>query len=449
MADNWSKPLTQFLSDNPDIEFFEMMLVDINGQLRGKWLPRENIEKLFKGDLKMPMSSLGFDIWGRDVGAWVLDDGDADGYCYGDISSLSAVPWLERATGQALFSMKDYSGNDSGYDPRLLLSALQKRLAKFNLIPVVATEMEFHLFQKSNDSKGRPKHSQVKITGESVGGNTHSIELMRENSELMYGIIDACKTQNLPIDTLVKEAAPSQYEINLLHQADALLAADQSILLKRAIKGVAENLDLRASFMAKPFGDLDGNGMHIHCSLIDQKGDNAFNNGSDQGNQLLQQAVAGCLASMPDCMLLFAPHLNSYRRFQSGSHAPTSPNWGYENRTVSLRIPKDEHHAMRLEHRVSGADCNPHLAIAALVAGMLYGIENKLKAPTPIEGDAYAQCEASLPRTWSDALKAFENSDFIKSYFGEAFQRVYAEAKKQEMDEFDRHVTQMEYGAYL
>ncbi len=449
MTSAWSKPLETFLKDHPDIQLFEMMLVDINGKLRGKWLPRENIEKLFKGQLKMPMSSLGFDVWGRDVEAWVLDDGDADGYCFGDIASLSVVPWLERPTAQVLFSMKDYAGNNSGYDSRLILAGLQERLAKLNLTPVVATEMEFHLFKKSNDSAGRPEHSQLKITGESIGGDTHSIELMRENSQLMYGIIDACQAQNLPIDTLIKEAAPSQYEINLLHQADALLAADQSILLKRAIKGVAENLDLRATFMAKPFGDLDGNGMHIHCSLIDSEGNNAFNNGSDQGNQLLRHAIAGCLASMKDCMLLFAPHLNSYRRFQRGSHAPTSPNWGYENRTVALRIPKDSHQAMRIEHRVSGADCNPHLAIAALVAGMLYGIENKLKPSDPIEGDAYSQTEASLPRYWSDAVKTFENSEFIKHYFGEAFQRVFSEAKKQEMDEFDRHVTQMEYGAYL
>jgi glutamine synthetase len=201
--------------------------------------------------------------------------------------------------------------------------------------------------------------------------------------------------------------------------------------------------------MAKPFGDIEGNGMHVHCSLIDNDGNNAFNNGTDQGNELLRHAIAGCLDSMKDCMLLFAPHLNSYRRFQRGSHAPVSPTWGYENRTTSVRIPADSHAAMRLEHRVAGADASPHLVIAAVIAGMLHGIENSLQAPEPLEGDAYNQSVASLPRYWPDALEAFKNSRFIEKYFGAEFQRVFCEAKMQEMDEFDKHVTLQEYDAYL
>ena len=152
---------------------------------------------------------------------------------------------------------------------------------------------------------------------------------------------------------------------------------------------------------------------------------------------------------MKDSMLLFAPHLNSYRRFQRASHAPLAPTWGYDNRTVAVRVPADSHEAMRIEHRVAGADANPYLAVAAILAGVLYGIENQLKAVPPIEGDAYTQCEPSLPRHWSDALEAFKKSAFIKEYFGAEFQRVFTETKQQEMDEFDKHVTAMEYEAYL
>lgn len=446
-----SQPMLEnFLKKYPEIEIFEVILPDINGNLRGKWLPREKIEKAFDGSLKLPLSTIGFDVWGRDVASWVLDDGDADGISQAEINSLSYVPWLKKPTGQLLISLRQSKETPCAFDTRTILASLVKRFKKKNLTPVIASEMEFHLFQEQCDSNGQPIHTQTNACGDpSIGGNTYSLEVMQENSELMVQIIDVCKVQNLPIDTLIKEAARSQYEINLFHQDDALLAADQGLLLQRAIKGVAKNLNMRASFMAKPFGDIEGNGMHVHCSLVDNDGNNAFNNNTELGNDLLRHAIAGCLATMKDCMLLFAPHLNSYRRFQRGSHAPTSTNWGYENRTVSVRVPKDALHAMRLEHRVAGADANPHLVMSAIIAGMLYGIENKLEAPNPIEGDAYSQCEPNLPRYWPDALDAFKQSKFITEYFGESFQKVFSEAKQQEMDEFDRQVTRMEYGAYL
>lgn len=450
MSNDDLEKLQRFLDAHPDIEVFEVILPDINGGLRGKWLPRAKIEKAFSGGLKLPLTTLGFDVWGRDVESWVFESGDADGICEADVRTLAPVPWLERPTGQVLLSLRQVSGAPCAYDPRSIVKGLMARLKKHGLTAVLASEMEFHLFQAGNDQLGRPLHTQTNASGgEATGGQTYGIEEMQEMSDLMHGVSDACAAQNLPIDTLITEAAPSQYEINLYHQPDALLAADQGLLLQRAIKGVAKKLDMRATFMAKPFGDMAGNGMHVHCSLIDDEGNNAFNNSTDEGSDLLRQAIAGCLATMADSMLLFAPHLNSYRRFQRGSHAPMAPTWGYENRTVSVRVPADTHQAMRIEHRVAGADANPYLVIAAILAGMLYGIENSLEAPEPVEGDAYSQFPPSLPRYWPDALDAFVKSDFIKEYFSAEFQRVFSEAKLQEMDEFDRQVTPLEYEAYL
>ena len=454
MSNTDSQLLEAFLKANPDIELFEAIMPDINGNLRGKWLPRSKIDKAFDGSLKLPLTTLGFDVWGRDVESWVLDDGDCDGICRGDASTLASVPWLDRPTGQLLLSMQESSGEDCSYDPRNILKGLMARFSKLGLTPVLASEMEFHLFQSGNDELGRPLHTQTTQSGgETIGGNTYSIDLMQSESDLMYGVIDACAQQQLPIDTLIKEAARSQYEINLYHQENALLAADQGVLLQRAIKGVAKKLGYRASFMAKPYGNIEGNGMHMHCSLIfsdgTDAGKNAFNNDTDQGNDLLKHAIAGCLDTMADCMLLFAPHLNSYRRFQRGNHAPSAPTWGYDNRTVSVRVPADSHKAMRLEHRVAGADANPYLVASAILAGMLHGIEKKLQAPAAIEGDAFTQSEASLPRHWPDALTEFKNSAFIEEYFGASFLKVFSEAKQQEMDEFDKHVTLQEYDAYL
>lgn len=442
--------LTELLHACPDVEIFEAILPDINGKLRGKWISRSNIEKAFNGGLKLPLSTLAFDIWGRDPLGWVYDDGDADGICEADAQTLAPVPWLKRPTGQVLLSMNQASGQPCSYDPRVILRQLSKRFEKKGLTPVLATEMEFYLFQDDCDSSGRPLHTQTEIDGSvGIGGQTYGIDAMQDVSDIMHGIRDACVAQDLPVDTLIKEAAPSQYEINLFHQADPLRAADHGLLLQRAIKGVARQHDLRASFMAKPFSDLAGNGMHVHCSLINKDGGNAFDNGTDEGNELLRHAIAGCLATMPDSMLLFAPHLNSYRRFQPDSHAPMAPTWGYENRTVAVRVPTDSHKAMRIEHRVAGADASPHLVIAAIIAGMLYGIENGLDAPPPVVGDAYKQHEAELPDNWPEALKRFRESAFIREYLGEDFQRIYASTKQQEIAEFDKHVTPIEYQAYL
>jgi glutamine synthetase len=331
-----------------------------------------------------------------------------------------------------------------------MLQGLMARFAELGLTPVLATEMEFYLLNDQRDAQGKPLHTQTDCVGGALAsGQTYGIDMMDDMSELMHGIRDACTAQHLPIDTLVKESAPSQYEINLYHNADALVAADQAVMLQRVIKGVAKAQGLRATFMAKPFGELAGNGMHVHCSLLDADGANAFDDGTARGTDLLRHAIAGCLATMEDSMLLFAPNLNSYRRFQRGTHAPLAPSWGYENRTVAVRVPADAPIATRIEHRVAGADAQPHLVIAAILSGMLYGIENKLEAAAPLEGNAYDQLPASLPRYWPDALARFERSEFIGAYLGSDFQRVYTLLKQQEMDEFDRQVTPLEYDACL
>lgn len=449
MADT-GKRLQNFLDSHPDIEIFEVMLPDLAGGLRGKWVTRDKISKVVAGGLKLPLSALAFDVWGRDVEAWVFGSGDGDGLCEADIHTLVRVPWAQRPTGQILMSLRELDGNPCSYDARFIVQDLMQRFAALGLTPVLASEMEFHLFKQGQDELGRPVHTQSdRVGGALASGQTYGIDTMSGMADLMHDIRDACNVQQLPIDTLIKESAPSQYEINLYHSPNALVAADQAVMLQRAIKGVSSTHDLCATFMAKPFGDLAGNGMHVHCSLLDDEGNNAFNNGNSTGTDLLRHAIAGCLATMPDSMLLFAPNLNSYRRFRRGTHAPLAPSWGYENRTVSVRVPADTPVATRLEHRVAGADAHPHLVIAAILAGMLHGIENKLQPPAALTGNAYEQLPASLPRYWPDALENFSQSEFIKTNFGAEFQTVYSLMKQQEMDEFDRQVTPMEYDACL
>jgi glutamine synthetase len=449
MSDS-NQRLQAFLDRHPEIEVFEVILPDLAGGLRGKWVTRDKIGKVFSGGLKLPTSALAFDVWGRDVEAFVFDSGDGDGICEADIDTLVTVPWAKRPTGQVLLSLNELSGEACANDGRAILRRLMKRFAGLGLRPVLASEMEFFLFRGEADAQGRPVHTQTdRVGGALASGQTYGIETMEDMAELMHAIRDACVEQGLPIDTLIKEGAPSQYEINLYHCPNALMAADQAVLLQRTINGVAKQHGFQATFMAKPFGDIAGNGMHVHCSVIDERGANAFDDGTGKGTPLLRQAIAGCLATMEDCMLLFAPNLNSYRRFQRGCHAPLAPSWGYENRTVSVRVPADAPAATRIEHRVAGADANPYLSIAAILAGMLHGIENKLEAPEPLEGNAYDQLEPSLPRYWPDALTKFQDSKFIAENFGDEFQRTYSLIKQQEIDEFDKQVTSLEYDACL
>jgi len=445
-----SEHLENFLDSNPDIEVFEVILPDLAGGLRGKWVTRDKIRKVMEGGLKLPISSVAFDVWGRDAEEWVFDSGDGDGMCEADIRTLVPVPWAKRPTGQVMISLRELSGEPCVIDPRVILRQQLERFAEYGLTPVVASEMEFYLFRDEHDTLGRPVHTQSdRIGGALATGQTYCIDTMADMSELMHDIRDACTAQHLPIDTLIKEGAPSQYEINLFHSPDALIAADQALMLQRAIRGVAKKHGLLATFMAKPFGELSGNGMHLHCSVLDQHGNNAFDDGTGKGTDLLRHAIAGCLHNMNDSMLLFAPNLNSYRRFQRGTHAPLAPSWGYENRTVAVRVPADAHVATRIEHRVPGADAHPHLVMAALLAAMLDGIENKRMAPEPLEGNAYEQLPPTLPRYWPDALEIFRESEFISRSMGTEFQRVYAIIKQQELDTFDRQVTPLEYDACL
>ena len=442
--------LDQFLQDNPDIEIFEVILHDLNGIHRGKWLPREQIAKVFNGGYKMPQNTCSLDAWGRDLEELVQESGDADGVCTADPETLARVPWADKPSAQVIVSMGSFGGDEPyGGDPRMVLQSVLDRYAKLGLRPVVASEMEFHLFELDRDKFGQPQHSQRALNGSpALGGQTYGMDIMRETAPLMDAITEAAKIQNLPVDTLITEFGPSQFEINLYHQDSAMRACDQGSMLKRAIRNVARSHNKVASFMAKPFAEQVGNGMHIHFSLVDADGQNVFDNGTDAGSELLGHAVAGCLATMADSMAIFAPNINSYRRMVPGCYAPLAPNWGYENRTTAIRIPGGDNRAIRIEHRVAGADANVYLTVAAMLAGALYGIENKMAAPQAVVGDA-GDVKAELPHFWQDALEAFEQSDFIGEYLGTELQKTFVLSKRKEKQEFDSRVTLLEYDAYL
>lgn len=435
---------------------FDLFITDLNGNLRGKRLPANALSKVKKEGIKLPRSVVGLDVWGNDVVAngLVFETGDSDGICMPVHEAPIPVPWAQTNRNQFLAMMYNPDGSAFLSDPRQILKHITQRFHALGLKPVMATELEFYLMDGDSEKHQRPQPPKM-TQGHGrrlIEADCYSIDEMDNLEAFLNEVRDTCKRQGIPADSIISELGPGQFEVNLLHVDNPLLAADQAILFKRLLKGVARNHGFSSTFMAKPYGDQSGNGFHVHFSLLNEKGENVFDDGTDKGSDILQHAIAGLMEMMGDSMLVFAPHLNSYRRFMKGAHAPTYACWGYENRTVALRVPESPHAARRIEHRVSGADANPYLVLAVVLAGALYGIENKRVAPSAIEGDAYSSAfeeTYSLPIKWDQATEQFQKSEILKQYLGEEFVRVFSAAKQQEQLRFDERISDVEYESYL
>jgi glutamine synthetase len=246
-------------------------------------------------------------------------------------------------------------------------------------------------------------------------------------------LYDACEAMDIPADTAISEAGPGQFELNMMHQSDALKAADDAWLFKMLVKGLARSHGFAASFMAKPYDVWTGNGMHMHFSVLDSAGNNIFDDGGPAGSDKLRHAVGGCLEAMPGSTLIFAPHENSYDRLVPDAHAPTAIAWAYENRTTALRIPASGPKARRIEHRVAGGDVNPYLMIAAILGAALNGIEDQTEPPAPIKGNAYSQGLPQLPGTWGEAIERFAECPHIPRIFERELIDNFLMTKRQEL----------------
>jgi glutamine synthetase len=224
---------------------------------------------------------------------------------------------------------------------------------------------------------------------------------------------------------------------------------DQAIRYKRIVKGIANRRDMSACFMAKPFTDLAGSGMHMHLSFADANGRNLFAADSRAGAAPLRHAVGGMLECLLPSQLLFCPNANSYRRFQAKSYAPVGITWGIDNRTVSLRVPGGPPSSRHIEHRIAGADANPYLAAAAILAAAHLGLRAELDPGPPVEGNGYAQSCRKLPTDWLSALESLANSHWAKDSFGEEFLKVYLAIKRAEYRAFSSEVSEQDWRWYL
>lgn len=441
-----------FIAQNEAIEAVELLVSDLNGVLRGKWAPKEALGKIVDPGMNLPMSIFGLDIWGREVEETGLhiESGDLDGFCCLIDERVAKETWAKRPTAQALLSMKDEKGKPFYADPRNALQSLVNKMKRKGYNPVVAFELEFYLVDPASfQATGKIMRDRDNVHGAHgpEPQDMYSLSALRGQSELFADIRAAALEQGLPIDTIIKEAAPGQFEVNLQHRANPMAAADDAILLRRIITECAHIYGLRATFMAKPFLDWPGNGMHVHASILDKAGANIFS--GKQGEKKLEHAAGGLLKTLKDSLLLYVPGFNGYRRLQPGSYAPTRIAWGYNNRSVAIRVPASNENAMRLEHRISGADANPYLVLAGVLGGMLHGLENKCVPPKPISGNAYDLSLPQLSDDMDDAILDFRNSKFITDLLGKKLQKIFAEVKSVELAAFLNEITPLERSTYL
>jgi glutamine synthetase len=439
-----------FLAAHPEVTFIDILYMPMSGPPRGKRIRPHELLTVYGHGRYLPGSITVVDMQGADCEdtGLVWEDGDADRLAKPAPNTLFKAPWLGDDVAQCVLSLYELDGQASDLDPRHVLQGVVDRFTADGLTPDVACELEFYLCDQRYEGQ-RASLPASPISGHMPTGNeVYGLRELDDHMPYLRDLYAAALAQGLPIEAAISEFAPGQLEIGLEHRADALRVADDAMMFKRLVKGCAVTHGMEATFMAKPFEGRAGNGQHLHVSVLDEDGNNIFASEDPQGTLALGHAIAGMQALLPAGMAIFAPNQNSYRRFVGNSYAPVAATWGVNNRTVGLRVTAGPPKSRHVEHRVSGADANPYLALAAMLAGVHYGLTQKLDPGPAILGDGYAQADkapVTLPKHWYAAVDAFEASDVLASYLGARFMRMYTIVKRTEQDRYNAHVPVVDF----
>ena len=454
-AQTQNKELSLFLETHPQLETLELLVPDMNGIIRGKRINVDEADTLYENGLNFPAATHLLDSSGNVIDDLVLgtDDGDPDFTARPVENSLVMVPWLDNPTAQAIITLVDRDNEPYASESRNILKKTVAILNEQGLYPTVAVELEFYLIHDPDALSISPRYGPVPgTTLLQAGPQVYSLEDLRELDPFFNQLQANCKLQEIPVGTTISEFSTGQFEVNLHHVDDPLLAADHAILLRRAVRETAKSFGLGATFMAKPFMETAGSGMHIHISLQDSDGNNLFNadeNDATGFNTNLQYAVGGLAETMAEGMAIFCPNANSYRRFQPGFFAPITPNWGPNHRNLSIRIPLSDNKNIRIEHRASGADANPYLVMACVLAGIHYGLINKITPPAMIAEGEVIDPEITLPVKWDKALDAFEKATVLNEYLGSEYSDLFLRSRRCEMDRFTSQISNKDFEWYL
>jgi glutamine synthetase len=423
-------------------------LTDMQGRLVGKRFQAEyfldsaheethGCNYLLANDLDMePVPGYQAANWNKGYGDFVLVP---------DLATLTRIPWLE-GTALVLCDVVDHHGHhDIPHSPRAMLKKQLARLAKTRMQAFMASELEFYLFDESFEAIHQKGYRSPKTAGYYIQ-DYHMLQTTKEEP-VMRAIRKGLQGAGIPVENSKGEWGPGQEEVNVKY-ADALVMADRHAIMKNAIKEIAHLQGKAVTFMAKWDYALAGSSCHIHQSLWDGAGRKSLFHEAraEHGmSDLMKHYVAGLLAHAREITWFLAPYVNSYKRFQVGTFAPTRAVWSFDNRTAGFRVCGADTGGVRIECRIGGADLNPYLAFAALLAAGLNGIAEKMELEPAFEGDAYHGSRLrEVPKTLREATELLDQSKMLRQAFGEEVVDHYVHTARWEQFEYDRRVTDWE-----
>jgi glutamine synthetase len=423
---------------------------DMEATLRGKYI---SLEKFWPA----AESGLGFCdvIFGWDIGDVLYDNvkftgwhtGYPDAHCRIDFASYRLVPW-EPGTAFFLLDFCDAGGQPLGIAPRQVFQRVLERAAERGYTAQFSAEYEFFIFRETAQSL-RDKHF-AGLTPLTPGMFGYSVLRASANAELVLEIMEALAAFDVPLEAFHTETGPGVYEAAIAVEP-GLAAADRAALFKTAVKEIAGRHNLTPTFMAKWNAALPGSSGHLHQSLS-QAGshENLFSAEAADGGMSggMRQYIAGLVTNLPELAAIFCPTVNSYKRTVPGAWAPVNATWGVDNRTTAVRAIPGSGKSTRVELRLTGADINPYLAMAASLAAGLDGIERKLELPPPTV-NAYAGDAPPLPRTLDEATRLFRQSRVAREWLGKEFVEHYASTREWEVRQYEKAVTDWELARYF
>ena len=411
------------------IDEVEGLVPDMAGVARGKFVPADKFNK--HEGMRLPEAVFLQTVTGEYGVPADIDPSDPDMFTRPDPSTLRPVPWAADPTASVIMDCFHEDGSPVAIAPRYVLQRVLKLYEEKGLQPVVAPEVEFYLV-KPNIDPDYPLEPPVGRSGrQETVRQSYSMDAVNEFEALFEEIYDFCEAQDVGIDTLIHEQGAAQAEINFLH-GDPLLLADQVFLFKRTVREVALRHDVYATFMAKPMAAEPGSALHLHQSVVRRDdGGNLFTDSDGKASQSFYHYIGGLQKYIPAAILLFAPYVNSYRRFARYLAAPINVHWGHDNRTVGLRVPVSDPENRRIENRVAGADVNPYLVISASLAAGYLGMTQECEPADPIKGSAY-DMPFSLARDMFGAMDALKSSKPLGEILGESFVEAYCAIKEKE-----------------
>jgi len=426
-----------------EVDTVVLALPDMQGRLQGKRFHAQFfVDEVLAHGTEACNYLLAVDVDMNTVGGYAMSSwerGYGDFAVHPDLATLRLVPWLP-GTALVIGDVAWLDGAPVTASPRQILRRQLDRLAERGWTAMAGTELEFIVFRDSYEAAWELGYRE--LTPANQYNVDYSVLGTSRVEPLLRGIRNGMAGAGMTVESAKGECNPGQHEIAFRY-ADALTTADNHVIYKTGAKEIAAQAGMSLTFMAK-YNEREGNSCHLHVSLRDGDDRPVFAGDRPHGfSEVFEHFVAGQLAVLRELTLLYAPNINSYKRFAEGSFAPTAVAWGLDNRTCALRVI-GHGSSLRVENRTPGGDVNPYLALAAAIAAGLYGIENELSLEPEFTGNAYGSDKPRVPATLRDAAELFEKSSLARAAFGEDVVEHYANMARVELAAFDSAVTDWE-----